>query len=89
LYTVLVVIGVGKSQVRRSKHRWEHNIQMNLKENGLESLVNDLAQNRDKWRAVVSAVKTFRLRITWGGGGFIDWPRNRYLIKKDSSSSWS
>ena len=61
---MLVVIDVGKSQVGRSTHRWEHNIKMGLKENGLESVVNYIVQNRDKWRALVSAVKTFRLRIT-------------------------
>lgn len=44
---MLVVIRVGKSQVGRSTHRWEHNIKMDLKENDLESVVNDLAQNRD------------------------------------------
>jgi hypothetical protein len=60
---------VGKSQIGRSTYRWKHNIKIDHKENGLESVVNDLAQNRDNWRALVIAAKTFRLRKTCGEMG--------------------
>jgi len=63
---VLVMIRVRKRQVGRSPHRWEHSIKMDLKEHSLERVINDLAQNRDKWLALVNAVKTFRHRITCG-----------------------
>jgi hypothetical protein len=69
LYTVLVVKREGKSQVGRSKHRWEYNMKMDPKENGLEKVVNDLTQNMDKWRVLVGAVKTFRLLHNMGEMG--------------------
>ena len=53
---MLVVIRLGKSQVGRSTHRWGRNIKMDLKENSLESVVNDITGNRDKWRALVNVV---------------------------------
>ena len=42
---------------------------MDLKENGLERVVNDLTQNMDKWRALVNAVKMFRLLNNMGEMG--------------------
>jgi hypothetical protein len=48
---------VGKSPLGRPGHRWEGGIRMDLRESGLGDV--DwirLAQDRDRWRAVVSAV---------------------------------
>jgi hypothetical protein len=58
VYKVLV----GKPEGRRPRRRWEDGIRMDLKEIGLEGV--DwirLAQDRDRWRAVVSAVMNLRV----------------------------
>jgi hypothetical protein len=62
VYTVLV----GKPEVRRPlgrpRHRWEDGVRMDLREIGLWGV--DwirLAQDRDRWRAVVSAVMNLRV----------------------------
>jgi hypothetical protein len=47
----------GKETTRRSSHRWDDNIEMNLKEAGWRGLDwIDLARNRVKWRAVLNMV---------------------------------
>jgi len=47
----------GKSPLARPRRRWEDNIKMNLPEVGCGSLDwIDLAQDRDRWRALVNAV---------------------------------
>ena len=66
---MLVAIREGKNLVGRRTRRWEYNIKMDLKDNGLESVVKDTAQNRDKCRALVNVVKKFRLHITCGEMG--------------------
>jgi hypothetical protein len=46
----------------RPRHRWEDNIKMDLQEvkcGGMEWI--DLAQDSDRWRAVVSAVTNLRV----------------------------
>jgi hypothetical protein len=47
----------GRRQLGRPRHGWEDNIEMDLKELGwrVTDLV-DLAQDRDRWQAVVTAV---------------------------------
>jgi hypothetical protein len=52
---------VGKLEEKRKpgrpRRRWEDNIKMDLREveyGGMDSI--DLAQNRDRWRALVNAV---------------------------------
>jgi len=49
---------VGKPEGKRTMHRWEDNIKMDLQEmewvRGLDLIV--LAQDKDKWRALVNAV---------------------------------
>ena len=47
----------GRRQLQRPRHGWEDNIEMDLKELGwrVTDLV-DLAQDRDRWQAVVNAV---------------------------------
>jgi hypothetical protein len=57
VYKVLVVKPEGKRPLGRPRRRWEDWIRMDLRETGLGSV--DwirLAQDRDQWRVVVSAV---------------------------------
>jgi hypothetical protein len=57
VYKVLVGNSDGKRPLGRPRRRWEDGIRMNLREIGLGDV--DwirLAQDRDRWRAVVSAV---------------------------------
>jgi len=62
VYRVLV----GKPEVRRSlgrpRCRWEDNIRMDLREVGCGCVDwMELAQDRDRWRALVSAVMNLRV----------------------------
>jgi hypothetical protein len=62
VYKVLVGRPEGKRRLGRRRRRWEEGIRMDLKEIGLGSV--DwirLAQDRDRWRAVVSAVMNLRV----------------------------
>jgi hypothetical protein len=57
---------VGKPEGRRPsgrpRRRWENNIKMHLREVGWEGIESvDLAQNRDRWRALVSTVMNLRV----------------------------
>lgn len=57
LCTVLVGKPEGKRSLGRLRCRWEDIIQMNLKQIGWEGMeCVYLAQDRDKWQAVVSMV---------------------------------
>jgi hypothetical protein len=62
VYKVLVVKPEGKRPLGRTRRGWEDEIRMDLREIGLED-VNwiRLAQDRDRWRAVVSAVMNLRV----------------------------
>jgi hypothetical protein len=62
VYKVLVGKPEGKRPLERSRRRWEDGIRMDLREIGLGGV--DwirLSQNRDRWRAVVSAVLNLRV----------------------------
>jgi hypothetical protein len=62
LYKVLVGNPEGKRPLGRPRRRWEDGIRMDLREIGLGDV--DwirLAQDRDWWRAVVSAVMNLRV----------------------------
>jgi len=52
----------GKMSLGRPRRRWEDNIKMYLQEVGCGSKdLIELAQNRDRWRAPVSAVMNLRV----------------------------
>jgi hypothetical protein len=62
VYKVLVGKPEGKRPLGRPRRRWEDRIRMDLTEIGLGDV--DwirLAQDRDQWRAVVSAVMNLRV----------------------------
>jgi hypothetical protein len=52
----------GKRPLGRPRRRWEDNIRMNLREIGWGGMDwYDLAQDRDKWRALVNTVMNLRV----------------------------
>jgi hypothetical protein len=62
VYKVLVGKPEGKRALRRPRHRWEVGIRMDLREIGWEGM--DwirLAEDRDRWLAVVNAVMNLRV----------------------------
>ena len=62
VYRVLVGKSEGKRPLGRPRHRWEDNIKMDLKEVGCGGMDwIELAQDRDRWRALVNAVLNLRV----------------------------
>jgi len=62
VYRVLVGKPEGKRPLGRPKRRWEDNITMDLQEvgcRGMECI--ELAQERDRWQALVTAVMNLRV----------------------------
>jgi hypothetical protein len=60
-YRILVGRPEGRRPLGRPRHRWEDNIKVDLQEvewGGMDWI--DMAQDRDRWRAVVNAVMTLR-----------------------------
>jgi hypothetical protein len=51
----------GKRPLGRPRHRWEDNIKMDLHEVGGGWDWMALAQDRERWRALVSTVMNFRV----------------------------
>jgi hypothetical protein len=62
VYRVLVGKPEGKRPLGRSRRRWEDNVRMYLQEVrcGCEDWIG-LAQGRDRWRALLSAVRKLRV----------------------------
>jgi hypothetical protein len=61
-YTLLLRTPKERRPIGRSRRRWEDNIQMHLGEigwNGVDWL--GLAQDRDKWRALVNVIMNLRV----------------------------
>ena len=62
LYRVLMGKPEGKRPLGRPRHRWEDNIKMDLQEVGCRGMDwIDLSQDRDRWRALVTAVMNIRV----------------------------
>ena len=52
----------GKRPLVRPRRRWENNIKMDLQEVGCRGMNwTDLAQDRERWRALVNAVINLRV----------------------------
>jgi len=60
VFRVLVGKLEGKKLLGRSRRRWEDNIKMDLQEVGCMDWI-ELAQYRDRWRALVNAVMNLRV----------------------------
>jgi hypothetical protein len=62
VYRVLVVKPEGKRSLERPRRRWEDNIKMDLQEVQFGDMYwIYLAQNRDRWWALVNAVRNLRV----------------------------
>jgi hypothetical protein len=63
VFRVLVRKTEGKRPLRRPRRRWEDNIRMDLQEVGCVGMDwIGLAQDRDRWRAIVNAVMNLRVQ---------------------------
>jgi len=61
VHRVLVGKPEGKRPLGRSRLRWEVNIKMDLREVGGGGDWMELAQDRDRWRALVNTVMNVRV----------------------------
>jgi hypothetical protein len=65
--TVFVGKRDGKGQLGRPRRRWKYNIKMNIEEvgwGGMDWI--DMAQDRDRWRALVNAVMNLLVQYHTG-----------------------
>jgi len=70
VYKVLVGKPKGMRPLRRPRHRWEDNIKMDLQEVGRWGMNwIELAQDRDRWWALVNVV--MNLRVPQNAGNFL------------------
>jgi hypothetical protein len=60
-YRILVGRPEGRRPLGRPRRRWEDNIKMDLQKVGWGVDWIDMAQDRDRWRALVSAVMKLRV----------------------------
>jgi hypothetical protein len=68
-YRILVGRPEGRRPLGRPRHRWEDNIKMDLQEVGWGMDWIELAQDMNRWRAVVNAV--MNLRVPLNAGNFL------------------
>ena len=70
VYRVLVGKPERKRPLGRPRRRWEDNIKMDVQELGFGGMDwNELAQDRDRWRALVNDV--MNLRVPQNAGNFL------------------
>jgi hypothetical protein len=60
-YRILVGRREGRRPLGRPRHRWEYNIKMDIQEVGWGMDWIGLAQDRDRWRALVNAVMNLQV----------------------------
>jgi hypothetical protein len=61
-YRILVGRPEGRKPLGRHRLRWEDNIKMDFQEVGWDDVAwIDMAQDRDRWRALVNAVMSLRV----------------------------
>ena len=67
VHRVLVGKPEGKRPLGRPRSKWEHNIKMDLQEvgGGCGDWM-ELAEDRDRWRALVCTVRNLRVPKMWG-----------------------
>ena len=62
MYRVLVGKPDGKKPLVRPRRRWDDNIKMDIQEVGCGGMDwTELAQDRDRWRALLNAVMNLRV----------------------------
>ena len=61
VHWILVRKPEGKRPLGRPRRRWEDNIKMDLREVGGDGDRMELAQDKDRWRALVTTVMNFRV----------------------------
>ena len=67
VYMALVGKPKGKRPKERPRHSWDDNIKMDLQEvGGACGDWMELAQDRDRWRALVSTVMNLQVPKMWG-----------------------
>jgi hypothetical protein len=70
VYRILVAKPEGRRPLGRPRSRWEDNIKVDIQEMGCGSMVwIDLAQDRDRWWALVTAV--MKLRVPQNAANFL------------------
>ena len=80
VHRVLVGKPEGKRSLGRPRRRWEDNIKMDIREMRGGGDWMQLAQDRDRWRALVNTMMNFR--VPESAGNFLTSCRTSQLIKK-------
>jgi hypothetical protein len=65
-HIMLIFVTTGKRNLERHRRRWEDNIKMDVQEVGCggKDWI-DLAEDRDRWWAVVNAIRTLGFHKMW------------------------